>query len=83
MGKFNEEKWLRILEDSSTFQGAVQRGRILERRETILWFGTDRFGPPSEQVSTLVNRISDLDQLCALALRVLHATGWDDLLRGV
>ena len=72
-----------IMEDSSTYQGVVTIGRVLERREMVLWLGTKRFGAPPENVSTVLKSITDLNQLQRLSDFALTATGWDDLLRGV
>jgi hypothetical protein len=76
-----------VMEDSSTYQDVIntgeQRGRVQYGRDTLLLLGTDRFGPPPENVAARLNSISDLDQLQQITRRVHAATDWEDLLRGV
>jgi hypothetical protein len=68
------------LEDSTTYQLLVNRGRAEEARGMILLIGGQRFGAAPEAVAAAVRGIADRDRLQRLAGRLLDATDWDDLL---
>jgi len=72
-----------IMEDSSTYQGVIKIGALGTLRRTIMRQGTERFGAPPEGAAALLDSIGDLGQLENLAVHVVKATSWDDLLRGV
>lgn len=69
-----------ILEDSTTYQGIMRRGALRGRQDTLLEQAQERFGPPAPQAEAAVRSVTDVPRLQRMARRVLHATGWDDLL---
>lgn len=80
------------LEDSTTYQlifnkGANQgeargeaRGRTIEAQSLVLALGTSRFGQPDVATEAAVRGVGDRDRLERMALRVLSASGWAELL---
>ncbi|MBA4067095.1 MAG: hypothetical protein C0501_25985 [Isosphaera sp.] len=68
------------LEDSTTYQLILDRGRAAEARGLILMIGGQRFGTAPETVAAAVRGITDRERLERVAGRLLAAAGWDDLL---
>jgi predicted transposase YdaD len=80
------------LEDSTTYQlifskgearGEVRgeaRGRTAEAQTLILSLGGQRFGAAPQPVEEAVRALTDRERLERIALRVLTATDWADLL---
>jgi hypothetical protein len=72
------------LEDSTTYQLILNkgeaRGALAEAQRLVLRLATERFGEPPPATESAVRSIGDRDRLERLAVRVLGATGWDDLL---
>ncbi len=60
-------------------QGFAQ-GRLETMRALILRLGTKRFGQPSATISATILGITDASRLEWLAVRVLDANDWDELL---
>jgi len=69
-----------IMEDSTTYQFVLQKGRVEATQSLILQLGTIRFGQPPTTPAAAIQAITDHDRLKRMAGRVLNATGWDDLL---
>ncbi len=69
------------LEESTTYQAIVRKGRLEALRKMLRLQGSDKFGAPGGRVSTAIDSITDEERLEELGLRVLHASGWDDLLK--
>lgn len=93
------ERFSMTLEDSTTYQALIAKGRLLGKAEgvaqglaqgqllslraTVRRIGAKRFGEPPTEVVAALDGIADLARLERLTDRVLDATGWDDLLNGV
>lgn len=61
---------------------AERVGRIRGWRQALLEMGATKFGPPNPNAGTLMrlNAIDDLPRLRRLAVRLLTAADWDELL---
>jgi hypothetical protein len=46
----------------------------------LLLQGRDRFGEPSTRIVALLDAMTELGQLEALAIRLLHVKSWEELL---
>jgi hypothetical protein len=68
------------LEESSTYQMLLDRGRIDEARKLVLRQGQTRFGPPGEEPRKAIEAINDLDRLERLSDRLLEVSSWSELL---
>jgi hypothetical protein len=68
------------MEESTTYQGIIRRGKIQDARETLLLQGETRWGAAPEAVRLRIDGLSDLQELRRLLVRVLSATSWGDLL---
>lgn len=66
--------------ESSTYRGLCEDRRMEGVQETILDQGEEKFGPPSEEQRATLLAIKDRTRLKRLALRLLVATSWDELL---
>ena len=78
------------LEDSSTYQYLIQRGKLEGNREgkreevqnLLFRIGKKKYGPPGPAVVAKVDAEQDLERLESMFERVLDANSWDDLLAG-
>ena len=80
------------MEESSTYQVILERGRtrgrdegraegqLQQARKTLLKLGTHRFGAPDAATRAALEALADLATLDELCERVLDAAGWADLL---
>jgi predicted transposase YdaD len=68
------------MEQSTTYQAIVRRGRAEEARRMLLLQGEAKFGPPDEATRAALEQISDLAQLEALGVRLMNAGSWPKLL---
>jgi hypothetical protein len=68
------------LEDSTTYQLLIQKGRMQEARALIIRLGTKRFGEAPSPIFAAIQGITDHDRLLCLADRVLDANGWEELI---
>jgi hypothetical protein len=83
---------IQAVKESSTYQAIVQeseakgeaRGKIMGKlealQEMVLLQGQQRFGRPSQRAKNAVRAITDIPRLERLAIRILDATNWRDLL---
>ena len=69
-----------ILEDSTTYQWLLRKGRTKGTQGVLLRQGSRRFGPPSEATEATLAAITDEERLGRISDRIFDATGWDDLL---
>jgi predicted transposase YdaD len=60
-------------------EGEVQ-GRIREARRIVIEQGTSKFGTPDASTAATLERLDDLDALHRLALGILRASTWQELL---
>jgi hypothetical protein len=78
-----EQLWKGVqgMEESSTYQATIEKGRKAERKNKVQRVAARRFGPPSAEVAAALNSIDDLARLDRMFDRALDdATGWEDLL---
>lgn len=79
-------KGIEAMEESSTYQYIVAKGRTEGAREEakklLLLFGEYRFGSPSESVRTELEQIQDLGRLDELGRRLVQVGSWQELLGG-
>ena len=72
------------MEESTTYQAIIGKGREMgkleELRRTILLQGVEKFGRAPRPVATAIESVGDIERLEQLAVRLMHATGWDELL---
>lgn len=79
---------VRGMRESTTYQAILdegreegrEEGRVLEARQTLLDFGSDRFGEPDATIAAMVARLDDLDALRRLARGVHRTSSWQELL---
>lgn len=91
-------KGVRELKESATYQALLEEGasrgrlegrvegrvegRAEEARSLLLRLGGRRFGPPDARVQAAVAAVGPVEQVEALAERVLETESWDELLAG-
>jgi hypothetical protein len=72
------------MKESTTYQATLEEGAAIgeakEARKMLLLQGRDRFGEPSAKIVALLDGLTDLHQLEALAIRLLHVKTWEELL---
>ena len=51
-------------------------------RDTMLFFGRQRLGEPSEAIDDALWNIDDPDKLLPIAKRIPEVASWEELLRG-
>jgi predicted transposase YdaD len=76
------------MEESATYQAIFRRareegreeGRIEGARRMVLLQGEAEFGPPDAGTRAALERIDDLARLEALAVRLLSAGSWQEVL---
>lgn len=69
------------MEQSTTYQAIVRRGRAEEARRLLLLQGESRFGPPDAATREAIESMGDLAQLEELGLRLISAGSWQELLQ--
>lgn len=73
------------MEESVTYQAILKegeaKGKAAEARRVLLLQGRTRFGKPSARIMAALDALSDVSELEALALRLLQASSWEELLR--
>jgi hypothetical protein len=75
------------MKESTTYQAILEegkaegiaKGKAEEARKMLLLLGRDRFGEPSAKIAALLDALTDLGQLEALGLRLLHVKTWEEL----
>lgn len=89
---------VRGMKESSTYQMILQEGRAEGRaeglaegkaeggveigRNVLMRLGSKRFGPPTPQIVTAIEALTDPERLEQLAERVLDVGTWDELMAG-
>lgn len=83
---------IRGMHESSVYQALLEEGReegreqgreqgqLLDARQIVAELGTAKFGAPDAATRSLLERVSDVAALHRLAVGVLSASSWDDLL---
>ena len=85
MNLFQESSFYQILLEEGVKKG-IEKGRhegreegLITAREMLLSQGETLFGPPDAATRASIESIDDLERLKRLALRVLSAKTWEDL----
>ncbi|HZV06485.1 MAG TPA: hypothetical protein VE999_15500 [Gemmataceae bacterium] len=68
------------MEESTTYQAILRKGRLAEARRFLFLIGEDKLGPPSEAARAAVNAVEDAEQLEELGKRVSRVDSWEELL---
>jgi predicted transposase YdaD len=72
------------MEESTTYQAIVRKGRELgraeEARHLLLLMGKEKFGPPDAAARAAIEAVSDLPRLEELGVRLVRVESWQDLL---
>ena len=68
------------MEESATYRAIILRGRIEAARHLLLLQGKAKLGPPNAATQTALEKISDIDQLEEIAVLLMSADGWNELL---
>ena len=68
------------MEESTTYQMIMARGRLLGKREDLLLQGREKFGPPDEATVERIQSITDPQRLEQLLVRLLQVSDWQGLL---
>jgi predicted transposase YdaD len=76
------------MKESVTYQAILEegkaegeaKGKAEGARKLLLLMGRDRLGEPSTKVMARLDALTDLGQLEALGLRLLHVNTWEELL---
>lgn len=75
---------VRDMEESVTYQAIVRKGRELGRveelRRMLLLQGAEKFGSLDASAEAAVEAVTDIDRLEQLAVHLLRAGSWDELL---
>lgn len=71
-----------IMQESSTYQAILEKGKTTGLQLSILEFGAERFGEPNAETRAAVERIEEFSTLKALLHRLQHVSSWDELLNG-
>jgi hypothetical protein len=68
------------MEESTTYQWIVERGRQEEARRILLLLGEVRFGAAADATRRTIEGIADLPRLEHLTAQLLSVGSWDELL---
>lgn len=71
---------MRWLEESTTFQEIILRGRLIEARRILVLIGQEKLGKLSEPAMAAIYAEDDLDRLEKLCKRLLVEDSWEALL---
>ena len=72
------------MEESSTYQIVLRRGRIDGVQRVLLRLGTLVFGQPADaEMRSRIESITDLERLRSLTERFVFVSTWAELLAGV
>lgn len=67
------------MEESTTYQAIMRKGRVEQARRNLLIVGEVMFGPADEATRAAIEAISDLAQLEELLVRQVSANSWQEL----
>jgi hypothetical protein len=68
------------MEESATYRAIVRRGLEKGERRLLLLMGEAKFGPPDATARAAIENITDVAQLEELAVRLVNAGSWQELL---
>lgn len=69
------------MEESTTYQAIVRKGRLSEARLILLRQGRKLFGSVDENAEAALNAIGDVEKLEELGERILDVSSWQELLQ--
>jgi predicted transposase YdaD len=69
------------MEESTTYQAIIKKGRLSGVREVLFRLGRKRFGPADDATEAALNAIDDVQQLQELSERVYEVGSWQELLQ--
>lgn len=69
------------MEESTTYQAIIKKGRLSEARQMLLRQGRKLFGPADDATEAALNAIEDVEVLEQLGERVLEVGSWQELLQ--
>jgi len=69
------------MEESTTYQAIIRKGRLAEARHILVRLGQKRFGPANDATTATLNAIDDVQRLEELTERVLEVANWQELLQ--
>jgi len=72
---------VRTMEESTTYQGILEKGRAQEAQKILLRLGRKKFKKPSPEVEAALQAITDLERLERMSDRLLTASSWENLLK--
>jgi hypothetical protein len=68
------------MEESTTYQAIIRKGRLAGARQLLFLIGEGLFGPPNETARAAVNALENVDQLEQLGKRLPQVDSWEALL---
>ena len=68
------------IEDSSTCELILDKGRIDHARSIVSRLGQRKFGPPPTEVKATIKAIEDVDRLDRMVEFVNNVSSWQELL---
>lgn len=71
---------VRMMEESDTYLMIREEGEEKATRQHILLIGQERFGSPSESITSQLKLVADLDRLERMFRCAMHATSWQEIL---
>jgi hypothetical protein len=70
-----------VLEESTTYQAIIRKGRLAQARQTLFRQGQKLFGPADDATEAALNAIDDVQKLDELSERILDVGSWQELLQ--
>jgi hypothetical protein len=68
------------MEESTTYQAIIRKGRLSEVRHILFLQGQKLFGPADDAATAALNAIDDVQRLEELSERILDVDSWQELL---
>lgn len=69
------------MEESTTYQAIIRKGRLSGVRQMLLRQGRKRFGPADEATEAALNAIEEVEKLEELGVRIFDVDTWEELLQ--
>jgi hypothetical protein len=71
---------IRVVEESTTYQYIIEQGELRESRRMLLKMGAVKFGAPTKKVKVAIWELENLSRLRRMAVRLLTANSWNEVL---
>lgn len=71
------------MEESTTYQWIMDKGRVAEAKKFLFLLGRKRFGTPDAAATAALEAITEIDELEKLAERIVDVSNWQELLASV